>query len=69
MRRLDCCVECGLTEDEHHDFAPVELPDSCVCDFKTWGDRITPVCDAFLGAADQYCLTCEHDLACHTEGV
>jgi hypothetical protein len=65
--RSDECGVCGRPEDEHHDFAPIVRPDGCVCDVESWGnpfDIPTP-CGSYRGDADEYCINCEHNQACH----
>lgn len=72
MKELDVCDECGRSEDEHHTFYPIVLPDTCQCDHRTWqGGIITAVCEAYAASSptdpDSYCAVCEHDRECHWE--
>jgi len=69
MKKVNVCIICGLPEEDHHVFTPVEIPEGCVCDIGTWGDLndIPPICDKFMGDKDDFCERCEHDKACHKE--
>lgn len=70
-RTMDRCRLCGLPEQEHHVFAPINAPKGCVCDMESWGDptNIPAVCEHFTpGDRDHgVCRTCEHDKACHAK--
>ena len=61
------CKHCGLSEHEHHEFeASIVVPDGCICDPGTWdGYKPTGICPAYKGDGNVYCITCEHDKACH----
>jgi len=78
MKATAICSVCGDSEDnlDHHQFAPVMVPDSCVCDVNDWGDKfnVPDVCASFLpggpahlGEDQERCETCEHDKACHVQ--
>lgn len=63
---LRFCMHCGKPESEHHEFeAAFQMPAGCVCDPGEWSDNVPPPCDKYDGDGNQYCLTCEHDNACH----
>lgn len=59
------CSQCGGPESEHHDFQPISIPEGCICDVVSWGDKISPICDAYRGNGTTYCENCEHDALCH----
>lgn len=68
--RSDLCVICGRPAGDHHAFMPPVKPAGCVCDEGSWGERVTPICSAFVANANEpdYCANCEHDEACHGKG-
>ena len=45
-----------------------KMPDGCQCDPGGWGE-VTPICAQYVGNGHQYCRTCEHDYACHTQAT
>jgi len=59
------CIHCGKTADDHCVFETKAMPAGCVCAPGEWGDRITPICDKFVGDLRYACHVCEHDDACH----
>jgi len=66
---IDVCSKCGLPKSEHCEFEAIEIPESCVCDIREWGDiyDIPDVCDCFC-SSDEYqdiCTRCEHLKDCH----
>jgi len=49
MQRLDVCIECGESEEQHHRFRAVELPPGCVCDAESWFDYpVPPACNKYI---------------------
>ena len=76
----DKCLDCGLSENEHHTFVSGKVPEGCCCDPLEWRDpaNVPPVCKAFdvvsPGATPQtvvkidgdgLCFTCQHPSECH----
>lgn len=63
------CASCGLSEEAHCVFDPLEMPDECVCDSGSWigctDGKVTPICEEHQGEGEQYCHRCEHDRECH----
>lgn len=63
------CKICGNTFEEHHKPYYIKVPDSCVCDFRTWDldtiKKIKEPCDKFEGKYN--CDNCEHDKECHVK--
>lgn len=61
------CAECGLTREEHHDFAAIETPKGCACDAMDWRNPndIPAVCGSLLLDSDGLCKTCQHLSECH----
>lgn len=59
------CEICGRRESEHHEFKPIIIPESCVCDPEDWGSPydIPPVCNNYETYEDDcegVCKNCEH---------
>lgn len=64
------CAHCGRPESEHCSFVPLDIPEGCQCDVRTWGSediRIGPICDEFVGEDGKTCGNCEHDRECHNK--
>jgi hypothetical protein len=67
------CAHCGLAEDEHHAFTPIEMPPGCKCDPTNWypttiEEGVPNVCTAYVLDADTgHCGECEHDEPCHAK--
>jgi hypothetical protein len=63
------CKTCGVAEEDHHEPDWLELPDGCVCDWRSWDYSnktvIPPVCGEYKGDGVENCETCEHDKECH----
>ena len=64
------CKHCDQEETAHHEFVPADLrdmPAGCVCDPRAWVlcNIVHPICDSYGGNGKQYCVTCEHESACH----
>jgi hypothetical protein len=72
MKKLNICKVCKQDESHHHEFQPVQVPDTCICDIHTWGsiENIRPVCSKFEQCNDpnfpDICNNCDHDKGCHT---
>lgn len=66
---MSVCRECGLTEEEHHEFRPYVIPVACKCNPIEWRDpdRIPAICRNWtpMDAGSDMCLHCEHEEACH----
>jgi hypothetical protein len=61
------CRHCGNWECQHCVFAPMSVPEGCVCDVNTWGkDKLPAICEAYVGDGTCYCKRCEHDKECHS---
>ena len=69
MKRI--CKICGEPEDKHHKPDWLEIPDGCVCDWRTWeyeGETaLLPICKDYQGDGKQRCLACAHDRECHAK--
>lgn len=69
----DKCNQCGLPEEDHHDFMErLGFPKECVCDKSTWVPGALNVYDicSFYNSLDgdgACCDTCYHDEECHGE--
>ena len=59
------CVHCGKPEEDHCIGFERTMPEGCQCAPGEWGERVTPICDKFVGEGSQYCRICEHDKGCH----
>lgn len=60
------CHICMEWECSHHEFEPIERPESCVCNPHGWGSAVIPeVCDEHKGDLTKNCEQCEHDSECH----
>lgn len=67
---MTVCKYCGQPESEHCIFEPKLLPDGCMCDSNTWSSdpsTIPEPCANYIGDGQEYCQTCQHDLACHKQ--
>lgn len=63
------CKICGEPESVHHSPDFIEMPDGCVCDFRSWDyvnlKKIPAVCSKYIGNGKENCKVCEHDKGCH----
>lgn len=70
MSYMRICKICGENEKDHHEPDWLEVPEECVCDWRTWNyDNVTKlslVCTKYKGDGKENCQECEHDKDCHT---
>lgn len=63
------CKICGDSEDRHHEADWLEIPNGCVCDWRTWDydgkTKLPSICNEYKGDKKENCQTCEHDYECH----
>lgn len=68
MKEHGDCVYCGMSEREHHAYAP-RYPYACMCERESWprGADQPPVCAEFTPQVREprRCKTCEHHEDCH----
>ena len=67
---VDVCLDCDETEEDHHKFNPIMIPESCICDHRDWGDPSTvpDVCGGTFVAGGyevNTCSKCHHEPGCH----
>ena len=69
LLRNRICRNCLRAEEEHCFFQPIEIPNGCVCDPRTWlPNDIGPICRKYKGNGTESCSDCEHDKECHSTG-
>lgn len=70
MKTIGLCGACGEPEAKHHEFAPVRIPDACICPPSDWGNPfdIPMICRQYEPNEDPQpvCKACEHEEPCHT---
>lgn len=65
VKYIDRCAVCGQASEEHHDFEPTIMPESCI---DSSGCPTGPVCVEFQpDSADLFCTVCSHHRGCHKE--